>query len=86
MDLLKTEYIDVQNLIFRNMKVSILLTLAFLVFVQLSIAAPAPEGNPVADPEAEPTFILGFLVGAAAANRANAGYYRRYGRYGWYGR
>jgi hypothetical protein len=65
------------------MKLYIILSLALLAFLQLSTAAPAADAVAAANPEAEPTFILGLLAGAAAANRAGhrrGGYY--YGREG----
>ena len=67
------------------MKLCLIIALAFLAFIQLSIAAPAAEAVAEANPEPKPTFILGFLAGAAAANNANRrrGYSGREGGFRW---
>ena len=66
------------------MKVIILFSLAALCLIQMTLAAPAAEA--VANPEAEPTFLLaGLLAGAAAAREGGYGRYGGYGGYRSYG-
>ena len=62
------------------MKIYIVLSLALLAFIQMAFAAPAAEA--VADPEADPTLLLGLLAGAAASRRGGYGGYVGYGGYG----